>query len=96
MSVTNLSPEASRYRDEIIQLGHEIERDRLRRAKDEPLASKFLAGEELFHYAAGITMAGIRMQRPDANENEVLEILEQRLELVDRMDRERAERQRAQ
>ena len=96
MSVTNLSPEASRYRDEIIQLGHEIERDRLRRAKDEPLASKFLAGEELFHYAASITMSGIRMQHPEADERQVLDILEKRMELVDRMDRERAERQRAQ
>lgn len=96
MAVANLSPEASSYRDEIIALGHEIERDRLRRAKEEPLASKFLAGEELFHYAASITMAGIRMQHPEADERRVLEILEQRLELVDRMDRQRAERQRAQ
>ena len=96
MSVANLSPEASSYRDEIVQLGHEIERDRLRRAKAEPLASKFLAGEDLFHYAASITMAGIRIQNPKADEQQVLKILEERLELVDRMDRERAERQRAQ
>lgn len=96
MSVAALSPEASSYRDDIIALGREIEHDRLRRAKAEPLASKFLAGEELYHYAASITMAGIRMQHPDADERQVLEILEQRLELVDRMDRERAERQRAQ
>ena len=83
------------YRDDIVQLGQAIERDRLRRANEEPLASKFLAGEELFHYAASITMAGIRMQHPEADEPQVLKILKQRLELVDRMDRQRAERQRA-
>jgi|GEM_PF-1671618 len=96
MSVAHLTPAESSDRDEITALGREIEPDRLRRAKEEPLASKFLAGEELFYYAASITMAGIRMQHPEADERRVLEIWEQRLELVDRMDRKRAERQRAQ
>ena len=96
MSDAVLTSAESSYRDEIVLLGRAIERDRLQRAREEPLASKFLAGEELFHYAAKITMAGIRMQHPEADERQVLEILEQRLELVDRMDRQRAERQRAQ
>ena len=46
-----------------------------------------LAGEELFEYACAITLAGIRNQFPDASEEECLRILEERLELRERMEK---------
>jgi hypothetical protein len=52
-----------------------------------PPEDKLLAGEELFEYACAITLAGIRNQFPDANEEECLSILEERLELRERMEK---------
>src|SRR5262249_31717893 len=43
---------------------------------------KFLAGSRLFDYACRITMAGIRHQSPDADEQRGREILAERLELA--------------
>ena len=47
---------------------------------------KLLAGEELFHYACSITMAGIRNQFPEADEAERRRILENRLELQRKLE----------
>jgi hypothetical protein len=52
-----------------------------------PPEEKLLAGEELFEYACAITLAGIRNQFPDASEEECLRILEERLELRERMEK---------
>ena len=42
---------------------------------------KFLAGAELFDYACEITKAGIRMQHPDWNDEQVVDEIRRRLEL---------------
>ncbi len=42
---------------------------------------KFIAGEELFALACSITLAGIRNQFPNANDQECLQLLKQRLAL---------------
>ena len=49
-------------------------------------SEKLLAGAELFDYACSITIAGIRGQHPRATNEQVLDMLRQRLQL-----RERAE-----
>lgn len=46
-----------------------------------PPEEKLLAGEELFYYACGITLAGIRNQFPEADEAECMRILKDRLKL---------------
>jgi hypothetical protein len=52
-----------------------------------PPEEKLLAGEELFEYACAITLAGIRDQFPGVTEEECLRILEERLELRERMEK---------
>lgn len=47
---------------------------------------KLLAGPRLFDYACRITMAGIRHQHPDANEDRLREILRERLALARRLE----------
>ena len=47
---------------------------------------KFLAGARLFDYACSVTAAGIRHQFPQADEQEVLRILRERLELARRLE----------
>ncbi len=72
------------------ELVDDIYRDKVRAARAASMDEKLWIGEELFHYAAGITMAGIRHQHPEADEAEVLRILKQRLELRERMEQHRA------
>ena len=50
---------------------------------------KLLAGEELFDYACSITLAGIHNQWPNATEAECQKILQERLDLRERMERRR-------
>lgn len=47
---------------------------------------KLFAGAELFDYACEITKAGIRHQLPEADEEEVLRILRERLALAERLE----------
>lgn len=68
----------------------DIYRDKVRAARAASVEEKLWSGEELFHYAARITMAGIRHENPEADETEVLRILKQRLELREKMERQRA------
>jgi hypothetical protein len=69
-------------------LADELYRERVLRARMTPPEQKFLAGEELFEWACSITLAGIRDQFPDADEAERLRILEQRLALREKMERQ--------
>ena len=62
----------------------------MRAARAASVDEKLRSGEELFHYAARITMAGIRHENPQADEAVVLRILKQRLELREKMERQRA------
>ncbi len=51
-----------------------------------PPEEKLIAGEELFEYACSITLAGIRNENPGLSEEEYLRILEERLDLRERME----------
>jgi hypothetical protein len=64
----------------------ELYREELREARAMPPEKKLLLGEELFEYACSITMAGIRNQFPEADEAERRRILEQRLDLQQRLE----------
>jgi hypothetical protein len=66
-----------------------IYREKVLRARAEPLAEKLLAGPRLFSMATEWTKAGIRAQNPDADEARVLEILRQRIALKRRLEERR-------
>jgi hypothetical protein len=68
-------------------LADELYRERVLEARAMAPEEKLLAGEELFDYACSITLAGIRNQFPEASEAECRRMLEARLELRDRMER---------
>ena len=72
-------PETQRLIDELY-------REEVIEARAMSPEDKLLAGEELFHYACGITMAGIRNQFPEADEAERRRILEGRLELQRKLE----------
>jgi hypothetical protein len=72
---------------QIQRLANELYRERVIEARAMPPEEKLLAGEELFEYACSITLAGIRNQFPGISEEECLRILEERLELRERMER---------
>lgn len=61
-------------------------RDEVLRARRMSPEEKLLAGARLFDYACQITMAGIRHQFPEADEQRVHEILMQRLAWQRRRD----------
>lgn len=65
--------------DNIPELAQEIRRERLSRARRTPPDEKILAGEELFHWAAGVTLSGIRDQNPELSEKQALDVLRRRL-----------------
>ena len=73
---------------QIRRLADDLYRERVIEARAMPPEEKLLAGEELFDYACSITLAGIRNQYPGASEEECLRILEERLELRERMERQ--------
>ena len=63
------------------ELIDELDRERVRRAaRDEP-GRKLLAGAELYDLSRSFMLAGIRMQHPDADEQEVRRLARQRLEI---------------
>ncbi|MEW6250212.1 MAG: hypothetical protein AB1716_06175 [Planctomycetota bacterium] len=65
---------------------------KVRSARGMPPEEKFLAGAQLFDYACEIARAGIRAQHPDANEEQVEELLGQRLALGRRLEEQRDQR----
>ena len=71
---------------QIQRLAEELYRERVAEARAMPPEEKLLAGEELFDYACAITLAGIRDQFPGVSEEECLRILEERLDLRERME----------
>jgi hypothetical protein len=71
----------------IRMLAEELYCERVAEARQTPPEEKLLAGEELFEYACAITLAGIRDQFRGLNEEECLRILEERLDLRERMER---------
>jgi hypothetical protein len=61
-------------------------RDKVLAARQMKPSDKFLAGARLFDFACRITMSGIRDQNPGVNDEQVLEILRQRLALARRLE----------
>jgi hypothetical protein len=74
---------------QIERLAEDLYRERVAEARIMPPEEKLLAGEELFDYACAITLAGIRNQNPRLSEEECLRILEERLNLRERMEHQR-------
>ena len=72
---------------QIRKLADDLYRERVIEARAMPPEEKLLAGEELFDYACAITLAGIRDQFPGVSEEESLKILEEILELRERMEK---------
>jgi hypothetical protein len=68
------------------ELLDDIYREKVLRARQTSPEEKLLEGPRLFEMACRITMDGIRSQHPDADEEEVLRILEQRLALRERLE----------
>jgi len=75
-------PETQRLIDELY-------REEVREARSMAPEQKLLLGEELFHYACSITLAGIRNQFPDVSEKEHQRMLEERLDLQRRLEEKR-------
>jgi len=73
----------------IREVSERIDRDRIRRAKEQRPEDKFYIGPELFDLACEFSKAGIRAQHPDADEARVLQLLRERLALVERLERGR-------
>ena len=69
--------------DELID---RLYRERVLWARAQPPAEKLWAGPRLFDCACRITMCGIRARHPQADEEEVLRILRQRLALARRLE----------
>ena len=90
MSITEIAAlegQAGSADAQIQRLAEELYRERVVEARAMPPEDKLLAGEELFEYACSITLAGIRNQFPGLSEEECLKLLEQRLELRERMEK---------
>ena len=86
-AITALEGRPSSADAQIQALAADIYRERVIEARTMSPEEKLLAGEELFEYACSITLAGIRHQFPSASEEECLNILEERLDMRERMER---------
>jgi len=64
-----------------------VYRDKVEAALRMSPEEKLFASAELFDYACEITKAGIRHQFPDADEDEVLRILRERVALAEQLER---------
>ncbi len=64
----------------------QLYRERVLRARAQPPAEKLWAGPRLFDAACRVTMCGIRASHPQADEEQVLRILRQRLALARRLE----------
>ena len=72
--------------ENIKELGEQIFRDRVLRARRESPGQKLFDALELFDFACGWTEAGIRNQHPGASDADVKRILRERLNLQRKME----------
>jgi hypothetical protein len=72
--------------DEFQSLADELYRERVLRARRTPAEERILDGPRLFDYACSITMAGLKMEFPDASNLELREALRRRLEIARRLE----------
>jgi len=71
-------------REEIL----ELDRAKVRQAREMTFEQRFLAGPELFEFACAVARDGIRMQYPDADDEEVERILRGRIDRARARERE--------
>jgi hypothetical protein len=62
------------------------EQDRVRWAREIPPAEKLIAGARLFDYACSVMTAGIRRQNPALSDQQILEIVRDRLQWASRWE----------
>jgi len=67
----------------------EIYREKVSRARMMSPKEKLLAGPELFDFACKWARAGIRQSHPGADEQQVLQLLKNRIKLLDGLERSR-------
>jgi hypothetical protein len=67
------------------ELVESLLRERIERARHEDPAEKMWAGPRLFSEACERMKDGIRWRHPEANEEEVMEILRQQLKLQEKL-----------
>jgi hypothetical protein len=67
-------------------LADELYRERVLRARRTPSEERILDGPRLFDYACTITLAGLRMEKPNATETELRQALKQRLALAQKLE----------
>jgi hypothetical protein len=65
-------------------LADAIYREKVRRARAMDAGAKLLAGPELFDSACRWTRAGILQEHPEADEAEIQEMIQKRLDLAER------------
>ena len=63
-----------------------LDEEELRFARETPPAEKLIAGARLFDFACTITVAGIRREHPTASDEQVLQILRERLDWASRWE----------
>jgi hypothetical protein len=79
---------APTYQSPYAALADELYRERVLEARKMSAEEKFLAGEELFEWACSVTLAGIQNENPGMSEEERLQVLEARLAMREKRERE--------
>ena len=64
-----------------------LRREEIEESRRMPSEEKLRAGAELFDFACAVSLAGIRVQHPQADEVRIAELLRQRLEIGERGER---------
>jgi hypothetical protein len=58
----------------------DLDEDSVRQARQTPPAEKLIAGARLFDYACAVMIAGIRRQHPNASDEQVRQMVRERLD----------------
>ena len=78
---TGVAYRTDKFKSEFRPLIDELYREEVLDARKMPIEEKLLLGERLFRWACEVTLAGIRHQNPDADEQECQRMLIERIEL---------------
>lgn len=77
---------AGEFRSEFAPLIDELYRREVLDARRMSAEDKLILGERLFRWACAITLEGIRLQNPDAGEEEWQRLLRERIELGKKLE----------
>lgn len=64
----------------------DLDRELIRQARETPPAERLMAGARLFDYACAVMMDGIRRQHPDASDEQVQQMVRERLDWASRWE----------